>query len=50
MIIINPPKTIIIYLLLLKNELKTLIDEPSMKNVVEIPSTNNMVFLLILYS
>ncbi|BDS16525.1 hypothetical protein JUM001_07590 [Clostridium perfringens] len=44
--IITPPKIIIIFLLVLKNELKALIDEPNIKNVVDIPKVKNNVFLI----
>lgn len=42
----TPPKIIIIFLLVLKNELKAFIDDPNMKNVVEIPKVKNIVFFI----
>ena len=43
--ITNPPIIIIRFLFVLKNKLNTFTDEPSMKNVVDIPIVKNKVFL-----
>ncbi|MPM57232.1 hypothetical protein SDC9_104054 [bioreactor metagenome] len=44
-IIIIPPNTIIISLFALKNVPKAFNDDPSIKNVIEIPNVKHIVFL-----